>query len=63
MFRDAQGRFLTLRHDPTHPWVLVATDVRPPEPFMKFAHHHDGRYHQRVSGGVLVRTHKDRRHH
>ena len=60
MFRDAQGRFIALRHDPTHPWVLVDPDLR--EPVIRCTTRASCREWQRYAGGVIVRTHPDRRH-
>lgn len=59
MFRDPRGRFLGLRHDPTHSWVLVDLDLR--EPVIRCATRAACREWQRYAGGVIVRTHPNRR--
>lgn len=61
MFRDAHGRFLPLRHDPLNPWVLVDYDLR--EPVIRCPTRAVCRDWQRHAGGIIVRTHGERRHH
>ena len=60
MFRDAQGRFIPLRHDPRNPWVLVDHDLR--EPVIRCPTRAVCRDWQRHAGGIIVRTHPERRH-
>ena len=58
--RDLRGRFLRIPHDPAHPWVLVDMDVR--QPVIRCVTRAECREHQRARGGVIVRTHGERRH-
>lgn len=57
--RDLRGRFLRIPHDPAHPWVLVDMDLR--QATIRCATRAECREHQRVDGGLIVRTHGARR--
>lgn len=58
--RDLQGRFQRLAHDPANPWVLIDPELR--EAAIRTPNRATCRQWQRVAGGIIVRTHPDRRH-
>ena len=58
--RDLQGRFQRLAHDPANPWVLIDHDLR--EAAIRTPNRAQCRQWQRIAGGIIVRTHPDRRH-
>lgn len=58
--RNASGRFQRIPHDPCRPWVLIDPETR--EPAVRTTTRAGCRYWQRVAGGIIVRTHPDRRH-